>query len=159
MFSLANRVAFVTGGSRGIGKVLAQGIYFLINKVSLKINLLMKNQSPIGLARAGADIVVVSRSKDDIEATAKEIREETGRKAIGIACDVTNKQSITEAVKQAIGEFNHLDILINNAGIEIRKNTLTLTEEEWDAVVDTNFKSVFLVSQAVGSHMVRRKYG
>lgn len=135
-FDLTGKVALVTGGGRGIGRALAEG-----------------------LAHAGADIVVTARTEDQVRESALEIAKETGRKTLGIACDVTSKTSVESAVEQVLGEFKRIDILINNAGTSVRHGALELTEEEWELVMNTNFKSVFLMSQAVGRHMVEQKRG
>ncbi|WP_186579410.1 SDR family NAD(P)-dependent oxidoreductase [Aquibacillus kalidii] len=136
MFDLTGKVAFITGAGRGIGKTIAQG-----------------------LANAGADVVLVSRTKEEIENAANGISNETGRKALAIVGDVTESRSVNDTVKKAMEHFGHIDILINNAGASVRETALNLSEENWDKVMNVNFKSVFLMSQAVGKYMVERNFG
>jgi len=133
---LRGKVALVTGAGRGIGRTIAEG-----------------------LAQAGADIVLASRTLDDVLTAANEINYKTGRSTLAISCDVTNSDSINSAVQQAINKFGKIDILINNAGTNIRHSAFELTEEEWVIIHDTNSKSVFLMSQAVAKHMVERQQG
>ena len=133
---LTGKVALITGAGRGIGRTIAEG-----------------------LAKAGAEVVLVARTEDEVKRAALEITNETGIKALGLAGDVTDSGSITKAVQKAIEEFGHIDILINNAGTSVRKTTFELPEEDWDMVMDVNFKSVFLMCKAVGKHMVERRYG
>lgn len=135
-FSLAGKVALITGAGRGIGRALAEGLAF-----------------------AGADVALVSRTERQVNVAADEIKEATGRNTWAGSCDVTNKESVQQTVSQVIEHLGKIDILVNNAGTSVRHGALELTEAEWDQVMDTNFKSVFLMSQAVGSHMVERKYG
>lgn len=135
-FNLTGKVAVVTGGGRGIGRAVAEG-----------------------LAHAGADVVLTARTEEQVKVSADEIASEAGRRTLGLSCDVTNKASIESMVTKVIEEFGHIDILVNNAGTSVRHGALELTEDEWDLVMDTNLKSVFLMSQAVGRHMVAQKYG
>ncbi|EGL20300.1 MULTISPECIES: glucose 1-dehydrogenase [unclassified Paenibacillus] len=129
-FQLEGKTALVTGAGRGIGRALA-----------------------IGLAEAGADVVLLSRTQSDLDAVAAEIAEATGRKAYAIAADAGTREGVTEAVGRAVREAGRLDILVNNAGMNIRTPALEVTDEEWDAIVQTNLKSAFLMSQTVGRHM------
>jgi len=135
-FDLKGKSAIVTGSGRGIGRTIAEG-----------------------LAQAGADVVLTARTETEVLAAAQEIRLATGRRTLGLTCDVTDKSSIDSVVRQTLESFGQIDILINNAGTNIRHSAFELNEEEWDFVVDTNLKSVFLMSQAVGKHMVERKSG
>lgn len=136
LFDLNGKVALITGAGRGIGRTLAEG-----------------------LANAGADVILVSRTLEEIEHVANEIQEKTGKKAVALVCDVTNNQSVIDTVQASLHHFEKIDILINNAGSSVRETTLNLSEEDWDKVMDVNFKSVFLMSKAVGQHMVERKTG
>ncbi len=136
IFDLTNKVAIVTGAGRGIGRTLAEG-----------------------LANAGAKVVLVARTEDEVKRAAREITDATGIKTLGLAGDVTNGASIAEAVQKATEAFGQIDILINNAGASVRKTTFDLSEEEWDRIMDVNFKSVFLMCKEVGKQMVERGYG
>ena len=129
------KVALVLGASRNIGRALA-----------------------LGLASAGADVVAASRSVNDLESVAAEIRG-IGRKALVQPVDVTKAGEIRAMADQAMAAFGRIDILVNNAGININKAALDMTEEDWDLVVDTNLKSYFLASQAVGRFMVKQRKG
>jgi len=129
------KVAIVLGASRNIGRALA-----------------------LGLASAGADVVAASRSVSDLESVAAEIRA-MGRKALVQPVDVTKAKDIEAMADGAMATFGWIDILVNNAGININKAALDMTEEDWDLVVDTNLKSYFLASQAVGRFMVKQRNG
>ncbi|WP_445490839.1 SDR family NAD(P)-dependent oxidoreductase [Niallia sp. 03133] len=135
-FNLDGKTAIITGAGRGIGRAIAEG-----------------------LARAGANVVLTARTEEDVLKAAKEIMDATGQRALGVACNVTDKNTIDSLVQQALDHFGSIDILINNAGTTVRHTAFELSEEEWDFVTDTNFKSVFLMSQAVGKHMVDRQSG
>jgi NAD(P)-dependent dehydrogenase (short-subunit alcohol dehydrogenase family) len=135
LFDLTGKVALVTGASKGLGKAMA-----------------------VGLARAGASLALCARSREGLLATKAAVEAE-GVRAEVFEMDVLRAESVRTAVAQAIGAFGHLDVLLNNAGVNVRKPTLELSEEEWDLVVGTNLKGYFLVAQAVGAHMVARKKG
>ena len=135
LFNLEGKVAVVTGAGKGIGKGMA-----------------------LGLADAGADVVVVARTQTDIDQTVAEI-EQNGRKAMGISTDVKKKEEIEKMVEEALQTFGKIDILVNNAGMNIRTPALDVPEEEWELIIQTNMKSVFLASQAVGKHMVEQGHG
>ncbi|WP_170871462.1 SDR family NAD(P)-dependent oxidoreductase [Desulfosporosinus metallidurans] len=130
----ANKVAFVTGASQGIGKATA-----------------------LILAKYGAYIVAVDISKE-VERTAEEIKQ-LGRECISVITDVTNRERVESAVKTAIKQFDKLDILVNCAGIVSSSLLLDLPEELWDKTIDVNLKGVYLVSQAVSKEMVKRRTG
>lgn len=134
-FSLAGRVALVTGAGRGIGKALA-----------------------LGLAQEGADLVCLARTQSEVEATAALARE-MGRRAIAVTADITVKAQVDAAVAAAVQQMGRIDILVNNAGMNIRTPALDLPEQDWDTVVDTNLKGPFLVAQAVGRQMCAQGYG
>jgi 2-deoxy-D-gluconate 3-dehydrogenase len=129
------KIAVVMGASRNIGRAIT-----------------------LGLANAGADVVVASRTVADLEAVAEEVRA-MGRKALVHQVDCTKAAEIKAMADAAVAEFGRVDILVNNAGININKSCLDMTEEDWDLVLDTNLKSYFLASQAVGRYMVEQKYG
>jgi 2-deoxy-D-gluconate 3-dehydrogenase len=127
-FSLEGKVALVTGANTGLGQAIA-----------------------VGLAQAGADIVAVGRSAPD--ATAAMVAG-AGRKLHAVSADLSSTKPIAGAVAQAYDNAGRVDILVNNAGIIRRADSLDFTEEDWDAVVDTNLKSVFFLSQAVARRWV-----
>lgn len=133
MFDLSNRIAIVTGGSRGIGKGIA-----------------------LALAKAGADIIIadVLDSKGALE----EIKA-LGRKAISVKTDVSNKESVDSMVSEVLKKFKKIDILVNNAGILRLTPSENMEEEEWDKVIAINLKGYFLCAQAVGKEMIKQKKG
>lgn len=134
--SLAGKVAIVTGSSRGIGKGIAR-IF----------------------AGAGAEVVVCSRNLDGkLESAADEIRK-LGKRSLAVKADVTRQADIDNLVKKTMDEFGAIDILVNNAGTAVRTPVFEHSEEDWDRVVDTNLKSYFLCSRAVGKIMVQQKWG
>jgi 2-dehydro-3-deoxy-D-gluconate 5-dehydrogenase len=125
LFGLKGKVAIVTGGNGGIGLGMARG-----------------------LADAGADIAVVGRNEDKSKAAVADL-EARGVKAISVAADVTDKEAVSRMVERVRGELGRIDVLINNAGINIRKPPQILEAEEWSSVIDTNLTSAFLCSKAV----------
>jgi gluconate 5-dehydrogenase len=125
----------VTGASRGLGQQFA-----------------------IALATAGADVAITSRTLDSLDATAKDV-ESLGRRAVCVELNVREEASIQNAVAKAIGELGHIDILMNNAGCNIRKPAVDVTWEDWATIVDTNLRGIFFVAQAVARHMIPRRYG
>ncbi len=134
--SLAGKVAIVTGSSRGIGKGIA-----------------------LMFAEAGADVVVCSRNLDGkLESAADEVRK-MGRRSLAVTTDVLKPKDIENLVKKTMAEFGAIDILVNNAGTVVRASVFEHSEEDWDRVVDTNLKSYFMCSRAVGRVMVKQKRG
>jgi 2-deoxy-D-gluconate 3-dehydrogenase len=125
LFDISGKVAIVTGGNGGIGLGMARG-----------------------LAETGADIAIVGRNEVKSTAAADELKR-TGVRAIAVTADVTDKAAVAEMVARTVREFGRVDILINNAGINIRKPPDALDLEEWDSVIRTNLTSAFLCSQAV----------
>jgi 2-dehydro-3-deoxy-D-gluconate 5-dehydrogenase len=133
MFDLSGKVAVVTGANTGIG----QGIAF-------------------ALAQAGADVALVGRS--EATETAEKVRA-LGRRATLIGADLSTIAPVREVVERTLAELGGLDILVNNAGIIRRADAVDFTEEDWDAVIDTNLKSVFFLCQAAARHMIAQGRG
>ncbi len=130
-FSLAGKVALVTGASRGIGRAIA-----------------------LGLAHAGADLVITARkNKTRLEEVGQEIGE-MGRRYAVYTVDLRFPDQIEEMVASAWEQMGHIDILVNNAGVIIPQTAEEVTEETWDETLDTNLKGVFFCSQAVGRRMI-----
>lgn len=129
-FDLSGRVAVVTGANTGIGQGIA-----------------------VALAAAGADIAAVGRSSAD--ETAAMVRA-LGRKCELVSADLSSIAPVGDVVEQVVSSLGGLDILVNNAGIIRRADSVDFTEEDWDAVIDTNLKSVFFLCQAAGRHMIAR---
>jgi gluconate 5-dehydrogenase len=135
LFDLSKRVGIVTGGSGGIGKVLA-----------------------IGLAKHGADVVVTSRTLSKLEPVVAEIQA-LGRKAMAIPCDVTDEHSVQDMVDRVGKEFSHIDILVNAAGTIIRDSAEDIPVEDWKKVMEFNAFGTFVCCQAVGRAMIKQKSG
>jgi 2-dehydro-3-deoxy-D-gluconate 5-dehydrogenase len=131
IFSLQNRVAFVTGGNGGIGLGMAKG-----------------------LAGAGATVVIAGRNKQKAQSALSELRS-VGAQGEFIELDALEEASCRQAVQRTVDRFGRLDILVNNAGTTVRKQPEELTAQEWHLVMDTNLTSAFLCSQAAYPHMVR----
>ena len=134
-FSLADKVAIVTGGNRGLGRTFA-----------------------LALAKAGADVVVVGRDEERNKQVIAEI-EQFGRKGLSLSVDLQELDSIKQMVHQVVTMFGKIDILVNNAGTSATKFALEVTEEEWDKVMDLNVKSLFFCSQAVAKQMKEQGSG
>lgn len=134
-FSLEDKRALVTGASRGLGEAIA-----------------------VGLAEAGAHVAVAGRSRSDLERVAGRIRD-LGRRSVVVQADVTRVQDVQRMVEEAEERLGPLHILVNNAGINLPRPALEVTEEEWDLVLDTNLKGLFFAAQAAGRRMVERRYG
>lgn len=136
LFNLTGRTALVTGGARGLGRVMAEA-----------------------LAEAGADVCVTSRSAASADEAASELAAATGRRVVGVEGEVSTADGVrrmASAVREAIG---HVDILVNNAGVNIRGNAGDLSEADWDTVIDTNLKGPFLVARAFGPAMCEAGWG
>lgn len=135
LFSLKEKVAIVTGSGRGIGKTVA-----------------------LGLAEAGASVVISARTVADVNRTAEEIRSRGG-KALAVPTDVRLADQIDNMVKATLKEFGRIDILVNNAGASFFASTIQLSEGGWDALVRENLKTPFLCSKAVAPAMIQQGKG
>lgn len=126
LFSLKGKVAIVTGGNGGIGKGIARGF-----------------------AQVGGDIVIAARNKKKTAEAAAEIKEEFGVRVLEVEVDVRQENQIEAMVKKVLDTFRRIDVLVNNAGMNIRKMPQELSVSEYDEVLDTNLRSAFLCSKAV----------
>lgn len=129
-FSLAGKVALVTGGYKGLGRGFAQA-----------------------LAEAGADVVIGARDEAKSVQAAAEIAASTGRRTLGLRLDVTSRAEVEAAVARTTAELGALDVLVNNAGTCVHKAALEVTDEEYDDVITTNLKGVWLPSVVAAAHM------
>jgi NAD(P)-dependent dehydrogenase (short-subunit alcohol dehydrogenase family) len=134
-FDLTGKVAVVTGATGGIGFAIAEA-----------------------LAAYGADIVLVGRSHEALDAARKAI-EQMGRRVLAVAADLTKVPEIQAMTEKAVAAFGHLDILVTCAGINITQMAVDVTEEAWDKVIDINLKALFFCCQAVGKIMIAQKSG
>jgi NAD(P)-dependent dehydrogenase (short-subunit alcohol dehydrogenase family) len=135
IFSLEGKTAVVIGGTSGIGRTLS-----------------------IGLADAGADVIASSRRREQVDETAAEI-EGHGRQTLRLCSDVCNRASLEKLLASSLQRFPKIDILINCAGKIKRTPTLTMSEEEWADILDTNLTGTLRACQIFGKHMLERGYG
>jgi len=135
MFDLKNKVAIVTGASKGIGRSIAQKI-----------------------SQAGAHTVCVSRSKDVLMDISKKISDD-GFSASYYVCDVSKINNFKELIDDTVLKYNKVDILVNNAGITKDNLVMRMSESDWDKVIDVNLKGVFNGIKSVSRQMMKQKYG
>jgi 2-deoxy-D-gluconate 3-dehydrogenase len=134
-FDLSGKVAIVTGAGRGMGYPIS-----------------------LALARYGADLIVCSRTLSELENVGAEI-EKLGRRVLIHQMDVTKMPEIHAMVEESVKTFGHIDVLVNNAGLNIPQWAEDVTEEAWDKIFDINLKGTFFCAQAVGKVMIRQKKG
>jgi NAD(P)-dependent dehydrogenase (short-subunit alcohol dehydrogenase family) len=135
LFSVTDQVVLVSGGSRGIGKAIAKGF-----------------------AERGAQVVITGREQATLDETAREIIA-PGNNVIPMTCDVADARAIERLVPAVLERCGRIDTLVNVAGVNRRMPAERLTEADWDFIVDINVKGPFLLSQAVGKHMLTRAQG
>jgi len=135
MFDLSGRTAIVTGGNQGIGFAIARG-----------------------LAMAGVSVVIANRRAEEGRRAVESLRAE-GFAAAAIPTDASSRSSVEALVSRTISDLGKIDILVTSAGAIVRKPVEDISEEEWDHVMDTNLKGVFLCCQLAGRHMIQRKKG
>lgn len=130
-FALDGKVALVSGASRGLGRAIA-----------------------LGFAEAGADVAVIARTAAGVEAVADEVRAR-GRKGLSLTADVTDPASVQDMVDRTVAQFGRIDVLLNNVGMNISGLAAErVTPEQFDAIVGTNLRSLFLVGAAVARAMI-----
>lgn len=132
-FDLQGKVALVTGANTGIGQAIA-----------------------VALSRAGANVALAGRSQP-VETLA--LIEASGGKAVSISADLSSIEPVARVVDETLSAFGRLDILVNNAGIIRRNDAVDFTEQDWDAVIDTNLKTLFFLSQAAAKGMIAQGSG
>ena len=135
LFDLSGRVAIVTGGSRGLGKEMAEG-----------------------LAEAGASLMLCARREQWLTPTVDEMRGR-GFKVEGMICDVANQEQVQRVVDKTIEAYGKVDILVNNAGVSWGERPEQMPFDKWQQVIDTNLTGAFLFAQAAGREMLKREYG
>lgn len=135
LFDLSEKVAIVTGASRGLGQYFARA-----------------------LAKSGADLVITSRDLSSLTEFKQEI-ESLGRKALPVQLDVLSQSDIENMVRMTINEYGKIDILVNNAGLNIRRPSTDVSEQDWDTVLNTNLRGSFFCARAAAKEMIKRNYG
>ncbi len=134
--SFEGKTAVITGGSRGIGRAIAET-----------------------LAGRGVDVVIADIQEQLAQSTAQEIAAATGRHTLALPVDVSNHASARTMVEHALAEFGHIDILVNNAGITRDNLIMRMDESEWDLVININLKGAFNCSKALIRSMMKQRYG
>lgn len=132
---LEGRVAVVTGGTSGIGLALVHG-----------------------LAKAGADVAPISRRREQVDSAADEV-ESLGRRSSRVTADVNDRSSLEAALRKALADLGHVDILVNCAGITKRTPTIDVSDQEWASIIETNLTGSWRSCQIFGRHMLERGYG
>ena len=132
---LSGQSAIVTGASQGLGRAMA-----------------------IALGASGAKVACVARNAEKLASTVEEIKQ-AGGEAEALPCDVTNRESVDNLVDDVAERWDKVDILVNNAGITRDGLLPRMTDDDWDAVIDTNLRGTFLFSRAASRHMMRARYG
>jgi 3-oxoacyl-[acyl-carrier protein] reductase len=134
--NLEGKTALVTGASRGIGKAIA-----------------------LELARLGADVAINYAGNEQKATDVAEEIKEMGRRSFIVQCDISDSDAVQSMVKETVDQFGRLDILVNNAGITRDNLLMRMKEQEWDDVIDTNLKGVFLCTKAVTRQMMKQRSG
>ena len=135
LFSLKDRVALITGGSKGLGEALATA-----------------------LSGAGADVAITSRNLEECQTAAARISAHTGGRVLSLKADAALRDQVEDSIAKTFDAFGHIDILVNNAGINIRSPIVELSDEDWDAVIATNLTGPMYYCRALGPHMIERGY-
>lgn len=136
LFNLTGKVAVVTGASKGLGKAMAET-----------------------LALSGARVAICSRNHAEIQTVAEEISEKSAHACLGFEADVSNTADLDTFFANVRTNLGPVDILIANAGIVVRRDTMELTEEDWDDTLNINLKGSFFCAKAVWPEMIQQKWG
>ena len=134
--SMLGRTAVISGGARGIGRAIAERF-----------------------ARNGAKIIILDLDRDAVAETAEEIAEASGSDALGIGCDVANRDSVEAAMEAGNARYGSIDILVNNAGVTRDNLIHKMPDEDWDLVMSVHLKGTFLCTSVAQRYMVANKYG
>ncbi|MBA7654959.1 Gluconate 5-dehydrogenase [subsurface metagenome] len=135
IFDLSGKVAIVTGGNQGIGLAISRG-----------------------LAEAGAAVIIANRRAEEGKQAAESLKKD-GLNVISIPTDVSNESSIAAMVSKVVKDFGKIDVLVNNAGVIIRKAAEEMSREDWDHIMNTNLRGAFFCCQLVGREMIKQKKG
>jgi len=135
IFDLKGKVAVIFGGTSGIGKALS-----------------------FGLAQAGAEVVPISRDLSKVKQRIKELKR-FNKEHLEITADVSLKRQVAEALEKVLAKFKQVDILINSAGIHLKKSSLKVSESEWDQILEVNLKGTFITCQVFGEQMIKQRKG
>ena len=136
VFDLTGKVALVTGGSKGLGKAMARG-----------------------LAEAGADIVISSRTESELKSALPEILAGTGRKGAYFVADMNDREQVRKLATQAVEKFGRIDILVNNAGSNAPQPIDQIKDADWDRIMELNLNSIMVLTRALVPQMKARKWG
>src|SRR5947209_6393194 len=136
LFNLKDKVALVTGGSKGLGKAMARG-----------------------LAEAGADIVICSRHEEELRPALEEILHSTGRKGHHVVADMSQRPEAERLARAALEQMGRVDILVNNAGTNVPEPIDEIRDESWDRVLEINLSSVMALTRALVPQMKARRWG
>lgn len=135
LFSVAEQIVVVAGGSRGIGRAIAQGF-----------------------VQRGAKVIILGRERESLDRTAKEIGGPDKSMHVAV-CDMGQSQQIKTVAAALLEQFGHIDTLVNVAGVNRRKPAIDVTEDDYDFVMDINLKGAYLLSQSIGRNMIERRRG
>jgi NAD(P)-dependent dehydrogenase (short-subunit alcohol dehydrogenase family) len=136
MFNLTGKVALVTGGSRGLGKAMARAF-----------------------AEAGADIIISSRSEEDLRVALDDILKGTGRRGIVLPADMSKRDHVNRLARTALEQMGRVDILVNNAGTNKPQPIDAITDDVWDNVLEINLSSIMVLTRALVPQMKQRRWG
>ena len=135
IFDLSGKVAIVTGGNQGIGLAISRG-----------------------LAEAGAAVIIANRRAEEGKQAAESMKKD-GLNVISIPTDVSDESSIAALVSKVVKDYGKIDVLVNNAGVIIRKAAEEMSREDWDHIMNTNLRGAFFCCQLVGREMIKQKKG
>ena len=136
LFDLSGRTALITGGGIGLGRIIAEAF-----------------------AENGANIAICSRKINACEETAEFLKEKYSVQTAAYECNVTNEEDVLNTVNSVLSDFGKIDILVNNSGATWGESAENMPLEAWKKVMDVNVTGTFLMSKAVGNHMISRGYG